>query len=259
MEEFATDTNESFSHSQSSFSSSGKSSLRRMVKKEYQNKDNNALKSQSDHKPLKRRSKTGGRRGGDDNNNESSASLSMEEFVTDNNRSLASLGCSLRKSFRNILKPNNNDSSGVGRRERERRQCDWDDDKFISDQLQDDAHKPLKRRPKTGCRSRGSEDNDNDSCASLSMDEFVTDNNRSLSSLGSNVRKSFRNILKPSSNDSFGAGRRERERKQYNFGDDESFSDRLHDDDSNIHDHIDQDRLMVILCKELEITCDDDG
>jgi hypothetical protein len=138
-----------------------------MVKKEYQTKDNDALKSQSDHKPLKRRSKTGGRRGGDDNNNESTASLSMEEFVTDNNRSLASLGCSLRKSFRNILKP--------------------------------------------------------------------------------------------SSNDSFGAGRRERERKEYNFGDDESFSDRLHDDDSNIHDHIDQDRLMVILCKELEITCDDDG
>jgi hypothetical protein len=157
----------SFSNSQSSLGGSfNKSTLRRKVKKEYQNKDNDALKSQSDHKPLKRRAKSGGRSGSDDNNNDSCASLSMEEFASDNNRSLSSLGGSLRKSFRNILKPNNNDSSGVGRRERERKQYDCDDD--------------------------------------------------------------------------------------------ESFSDRLQDDDSNIDEHIDQDRLMVILCKELEITCDDD-
>ena len=61
------------------------------------------------------------------------------------------------------------------------------------------------------------------------------------------------------------AGRRVR-KQEYNCDDDESFSDRQQDDDDDDDEFavdeygdnsVDQDKMMLILCKELEITCDD--
>jgi hypothetical protein len=92
-----------------------------------------------------------------------------------------------------------------------------------------------------------------DLCLGLSMEDFnttlnqsSTQSNRSLSSLGGSLRKSLRNIFKPNNNDSSGVGRRQRVRKQYDF-------DGFADDDG-----FDQDKLMVILSKELEIACDEE-
>jgi hypothetical protein len=128
---YSSTTMDESSHSQTSC---GRSSLRRKVKKEYMNNP------KSDHEPktpLRRISK------------DLCLSLSMEDFnttlnqtrSTQSNRSLSSLGCSLRKSLRNILKRNNNDSSGVGRRERVRKQYDFDDndlDGFANDDFDQD-------------------------------------------------------------------------------------------------------------------------
>jgi hypothetical protein len=91
-------------------------------------------------------------------------------------------------------------------------------------------------RPNAGGRS-GSGGN-NDSCTNME---------ESSPSIGSSLRKGFRSILSP------------------NRVDDASFSDRQEDDDSVefvAYDYddkdFDRDKFMAVLCKELEITLDDD-
>lgn len=118
-------------------------------------------------------------------------------------------------------------------------------------------HKLKTRRSQTGGRSS--------SCYDYDLEESFTSNQSSHSkslSIGSSLRKSVRSLISPKSTHS--AGRRAR--KQHDCDDDESFVDRQEDDDYDefAHDHddddnyVDQDKIMVILCKELEITCDDD-
>jgi hypothetical protein len=230
-----------------------------MPRKEYQSKQQpNALKTQSEHKPKKRWSTGGrGRSGSDDNYNDSSfASLSVEEIapVTHNHqRSLSSLGNSFRKSIRSIRKTK---CSTQDRKQ----EYDWDDDdesagSFLSDddlfaalKTQSD-HKPKKRWSTTRGRSGSDDDYNNSSCASLSIEEFepVTHSHQSsLSSLGSSFRKSVGSILKIKRSTDSSTGGRE-------FDGDESILSAGGNDDA-----IDQGKLMMILCKELEITCDDE-
>jgi translation initiation factor 2 beta subunit (eIF-2beta)/eIF-5 len=162
-----------------------------------------------------------------------------------------------------------------------RKQDDWDDDASFSDGLQDDdfdelvaaddqdklmailckeletppsqptasqdtIHRKILKKVLKSQRSftlrgkshSGSGDNNGSS----------TDMEESSRSIGSSLRKSFRSILSSSNRDC-----------------DASFSDRQEDDDSvefaakdyNDKDY-DRDKFMAVLCKELEITFDDD-
>jgi hypothetical protein len=206
---------------------------RRLLKKkeEHQNKDHKTLKSQRDDGPKQRNSKTGGRSGSDNYNynynydDSCSSSTNMDESFSHSPSSFSKSPSRrmVKKEYQN-KDPNSHP---------------------LNTQTVD---KPKKLRPlflrqtrfKVGGRSRsGNDDNNNDSCASLSVEEFVTHDKQqsSLSSLGSSLRKSFRSFLETDD-------------------DDESSNDlqQVDDDDNDI----DQDKLIAILCKELEITCDED-
>jgi hypothetical protein len=129
-------------------------------------------------------------------------------------------------------------------------------------------HKPKKLRPlallrrsKTGGRS-GNGDDSSDSCTN--MEESFTQNQSShskssSSSIGSSLKKSFRSLLLSPKRSTHSAGRRVR-KEEYDCDDDESFSGRQQDDDYDefAADDVDQDKFMLILCKELELSCDDD-
>jgi hypothetical protein len=138
-------------------------------------------------------------------------------------------------------------------------------------------HKPKTQRYKTGGRS-GSDD--------YRVEESLTPNQSSHSkspSIGSSLRKGFLSILSPKSTHSAGSVRKNfrsilspksthsagrQVRKQYDRDDDESFNDRQRDggydefadddDDDDDDNYVDQDKFLVILCKELKITLDDD-
>jgi hypothetical protein len=245
------------SHSQCSFR---KSSLKRMVKKDYQNKEHIA----------KCPSESSLRRTG------------KKEYTKDPNVSFASTmnaswhakpmkPVSLRRIGKNEYTndPNGSSSSStmnaswhgkpmkpVSLRRIGKKEYTNDPNGSSSSTMNASWHgkpmKPVRRRPKTG---------NNDSCASLSMDELnlglnqSSAHSKSKSSLGGSLRKSLRNILNPKNNDSSGVVRRERgERKQYDCDDDEDDDDYDYDGFDHEDDEVfDNDKLMMILCKELEI------
>jgi hypothetical protein len=258
---------------------------RRSAKKEYQKKDPNALITPNFHnisraKPKRwtsltgsRPSLTGSRRGSNDSFNDSCDSIGMEELLVTPKRhpsSLSKIGNgSLGQSFRSMLKTKKNSTDSPAGH------CDdGDDDKSINDGHQDDTDcdqfsgdylytlKPQSdhNKPKKRWNSsrRGSNDSFNDSCDSIGIEELpVTQHKRhpsSLSSLGNSLGQSFRSMLKTKKNST-------------DCDEDESLSDG-HEDDSDYDqfsgdyacsNDIDQDKLMEILCKELEITCDGEG
>ena len=192
--------------------------------------------------------------------------------------SLSALGNgSLGKSFKTMLKTKKSSThSSAGRLERKQYDCDddddesfcdghkGDDDEFSGDYLStlksqsDHIVRPKKRWTSTGSR-RGSNDSFNDSCESLGMEELSVTHKRhpsSLSSLGSSLGQSLKSLLKTKKNSTDSSSGH----------DDESLSDGHEDDsdydqfsgDYSCDNNIDEDKLMQILCKELEITCDGD-
>ena len=157
---------------------------------------------------------------------------------------------------------------------------DGDQKDLITLKTQSD-HKPKTRRSKAVGRS-GSDDYNNNSCSNMEESSFTPNqsSHSKLPSIGSSLRKGFQSILSPKSTHSAGSSLRKnfrsilspkrshsagrpRVRKQCDFDGDESISGRQQDDDygefaDEDDNYVDQDKFMLILCKELEITCDDD-
>ena len=189
------------------------------------NDDNTrALKTQSDHKPM--------------NGSYNCGSSNMDDSL-------------LRGSQRSLFRRSSS------RRLLVKKECQKDPHALTTQS----EHRSKNRRPsKTGGHS-GNDDNNDSFNNSFGHDEFATSTHThqsSFSSLGSRLGQSFRSLLKPDSL----AGRRER--KPHDSDNYESFSydpdgpQVDYDDDCDGQD-VDEDKLMALLCKELELTFEDDN
>ena len=239
---------DSFTHISKRNMFSKKSSSRKMLLKKQSSSRRMLLKMecQKDPDTQKRRSTMGGHSGNDDNKILSSRLKTQSDHKPKNgsyNCGSSTMDDSLSHSSQRSLFGRSSSRKLLFKKE-----------------YQKDPN-AQKRRSTMGGHS-GNDDNNDSFNNSFGHDECASNTHphqSSFSSVGSRLSQSFRSLLKPDSLVS------RRERKPHDSDNYESFSydpdgpQHDYDDECGGHGNIDEDKLMVLLCKELELTFEDDN